>query len=143
MDRTLRGLLAGIIGAIPMNIINLVLYNLKLTDLRFIDWASIIMTGTLPKDINSIIYSLIIQIFWSGALGIGLALLFPVITSQGYLIKAIVYSFLMGFAFRGIVVLFQVPEIYKVSTQTSELNFLSVITWALTSAFILRKLETQ
>lgn len=141
MDRTFKGLLAGIAGAIPMNIINLILYKFKLTNLRFIDWASVIMTGHLPNDLNSIIYSLFIQIFWSGALGIGLAFLFPLVTSKGYYIKTILYSFMLGFFFRGIVVLYQVPELYKIPTQTSELNFISVITWGLTAAFILHKLD--
>src|SRR5690242_5548624 len=97
-----------------MNTINLILYGLKLTKLRFIDWASIIMTGDLPNDFNSIIYSLFVQILWSGALGIGLAFLIPLITSKGYFIKATIYSFMLGFFFRGIVVLYRVPELYKI-----------------------------
>ncbi|HBE80774.1 MAG TPA: hypothetical protein DDW65_23760 [Firmicutes bacterium] len=141
MDRTLKGLLAGIIGAIPMNIINFIFYGLKLTEIRFIDWASIIMTGSLPNDLNSIIYSLFVQIIWSGALGIGLAYSISLINSKGYLIKAIIYSFMVGFTFRGIVVLYQVPELYKISAQTSELNFIPAMVWGLTAAYMLRKLD--
>lgn len=143
VDRTFKGLIAGMIGTIPMNTINLILYSLKLTKLRFIDWASLIMTGSLPNDLNSIIYSLFIQILWSGALGIGLAFLYPMITSKGYFIKATLYSFALGFLFRGIVVLFQVPDLYKVTTLTSEMNFISVVSWGLTAAFFLHKFDNK
>jgi len=141
MDRIFKGFLAGIIGAIPMNIINLIFYGLKLTQIRFIDWASIIATGSLPNDFSSIIYSLFVQICWSGVLGIGLAFSIPLITSKGYFIKALIYSFLLGFFFRGMVVLYQVPELYKITTQTGEINSIPVFLWGLTTAYILRKLD--
>lgn len=143
MDRTLKGALAGVIGSVPMNTINLILYYFKLTNLRFIDWTSIIVTGNLPNDLNSTVYALFMHILWSGFLGIGLAFLFPLVTSKGYFIKAIIYSFSLSFIFRSIVVLFKVPELWKVSTQTSEINFLSVLSWGLTAALFLQKLDNK
>ena len=141
MDRTFKGLLAGMIGAIPMNIINLILYGTNLTKKRFIDWASIIMTGGLPDDLNSMVYSCFVQILWSGFLGIGLAFLLPLISSKGYFIKAALYSFLIGFIFRGLVVLFGITELSIVPTLTSELNSISIILWGLTAGFVLYKLD--
>lgn len=41
MDRTTRGLLAGIIASIPMNAWNLFdYYFLHITQIRFLDWVS-------------------------------------------------------------------------------------------------------
>jgi hypothetical protein len=141
MDRTFKGLIAGICGALVMNTLNLTLYRLKLTSIRFLDWASIIMTGSRPDNWNGLIYSLFIQILWTGTLGIGLAFIFPIITLKGYFIKATLYSFILGFFFRAIVVLFRIPELYNISTQSSEMYFFTVISWGLTTAFILHKLD--
>lgn len=140
MDRLFKGFLSGILGAIPMNLLNLTFYKFKLTNIRFIDWASIIMLGKLPNDLHSIIYTLFIQILWSGALGIGMVLIYPYINGKGYYIKGTLYAFLLGFIFRGIVVLFRIPELSITSTLGSELNFMAVISWGLTAAFILRRL---
>lgn len=143
MDRTFKGLIAGMVGAIPMNIVNFIFYGLNLTQIRFIDWSGIILTGERPNDLNSIIYSLIHQIFWSGAIGIGLAFLIPAISSRGYFIKAVFYSFFVSFIFRGIVVMFRVPHLYKILTVTSELNFISVVIWALTAGYMLYSLDKR
>ncbi|HBF39736.1 MAG TPA: hypothetical protein DDW50_20785 [Firmicutes bacterium] len=143
MDRTFKGLTAGIIGAIPMNIVNFVFYGLNLIQIRFIDWSGIILTGERPNDLNSIIHSLIFQMFWSGILGIGLAFLIPAISSRGYFLKAVLYSFFVNFALRGIVVLFRVPLLYKVSTVTSELNSIPTVIWALTAGYMLYFLDKR
>ena len=142
MDWPSKGFLAGIIGSVPMNITNLLAYKFKLTSLRFVDWASIIMTAKkLSNDVNSMIYLLFIQVLWSGALGIGLAFLLSFVSSKGYYFKAMYISFLFAFVLRGIVVLFKITELSIVSVQSSEINFLPVLLWGLTTAFILRKLN--
>jgi hypothetical protein len=143
MDRTYKGLIAGVVGAIPMNIINLIFYGLNLVQIRYIDWSGIILTGDRPNDLNSFIYSLIYQIFWSGVLGIGLAFLIPAISSRGYFLKAVLYSLFVAFILRGIVVMFQVPQLYKVLTVTSELNSISVVSWALTAGYMLYFLDKK
>lgn len=139
MDRTLNGFISGLIGSLPMNIINLILYHFKFTQIRFLDWASIILTGDIPRNTFDLIYSIIIQIFWSGSLGIFVAFLVLLTTSKWYLIKGIIYSFFIGFTLRAVVVIFQIQGLDKVSTQTSLFNFMSVSIWGLTTMYMLHR----
>lgn len=141
MDRLSKGLLAGIIGAIPMNLLNLAFYQLKLADIRFVDYSGIIMLGNAPNDLQSFIYSLFIQIIWSGILGIGLAFLYPHINSNGYYLKGTLYGFLLGFTFRCIVALYRVPELRISTPLSSEINLCAIVLWGLTAAFLIHKFE--
>ncbi len=142
MDRTFRGLISGILGAVIMNLINLTFYYpLNLTNIRFLDWAGIAMLGNRPTGTIAIIYSLVIHILWTGALGILFCYLIPKITSQGYLLKGWLYAFLVTFLFRWIVVLYEVPLLSNVSLQTSIINTLSASTWGLIMSASLQKLE--
>lgn len=142
MDRTFQGLTAGLIGAVVMNFINLVFYYIfKLTEIRFLDWGSIVMLGHKPESFIEIIYGLIIHILWTGALGIIFSYLIPKITSQGYLIKGGLYAFLLTFIFRSIVRLYNVPILNKVSVKTSLINTSSAFLWGLILAALLKKFE--
>jgi hypothetical protein len=142
MDRTFKGFIAGIIGAIPLNIINLLCYYVfKIVDIRYADWASIIMTGSKPNNTSDLIFSLIVQFCWSGLMGMFMALLIPQLTSKSYWAKSIIYSFFISFLFRGIVVVYQVPGLYKVSTLTSTINNITGILWGLVTMYILKKLD--
>lgn len=143
MDRTLQGFTAGMIASVPMNIINIILYHYQLTETRFIDWASIIMTGDPPKSTFDLFYSFFAQSLWSGSLGIIIAFLVLLTTSKNHLIKGVIFSFFFGFSFRGIVVLFQVHDLDKISTQTSALNFMPVALWGLTTMYILHWYEIK
>lgn len=144
MDRTFRGLLAGTTGAVVMNSLNLIFYYLlDLTEIRFLDWAGIAMLGSRPTTKPAIIYALIIQILWTGSLGVLFCYLIPKITSQGYLIKGWLYAFLITFIFRWIIVLYNVPLLANVSFQTSLINTLSASTWGLILAAGLQKFDAN
>src|SRR6056297_2161111 len=98
MDRTFKGLIAGTISAVIMNAINLIFfYIFNLTEVRFLDWASIIMLGGRPTTLLAAIYALIIHILWTGSLVVIFTYLIPQITSQGVLIKGGLYAFLLTF----------------------------------------------
>jgi hypothetical protein len=144
MDRTLKGFLAGIMGAIPLNIINLTCYYVfKIVEIRYVDWASIIMTGSKPNNTVDLIFSLIIQFCWTGLMGTFMAFLIPQVTSKACWIKSMIYSFLISFIFRGIVVIYQVPGLYKVPTLTSSINNTTGILWGLATMYILKKLDEK
>lgn len=144
MDRTLKGFIAGLIGAIPLNIINLTCYYVfKIVEVRYADWASIIMTGDKPNNLFDLIFSLIVQFCWSGLMGLLMAFLIPQVTSKACWIKSVIYSFLISFIFRGIVVIYQVPGLYKVSTLTSSINNTTGVVWGLVTMYILKKLDEE
>ena len=77
MDRTIRGLIAGIIAGIAMNIWSLTAFAIQLKDIRILDWASVYALGRLPQNMLEEIFSLIIQLMFSGFLGIIFALIIP------------------------------------------------------------------
>ena len=71
MDRTLRGLIAGMIAAIAMNTWNLIdYYFFNINNLRFLDWSAVLVSGAKPKSIFEVIVDLIVVIIWDGVLGI-------------------------------------------------------------------------
>lgn len=66
MDRFFRGLVAGIIGGLVMNIWNLTSYYLlNFANISVIDWSGIILLGYKPVTNAQYILSYIAQVFWS------------------------------------------------------------------------------
>ena len=144
MDRVHKGFIAGVIGAIPMNILNLTFFYLfHLTELRFLDWASIILTGSKPANLFEFSYALFVQICWSGVLGVILAFIIPRITSKGFIFKGVLYTFSVAFTLRCIVALFQVPELSQIPFLTSAMNFIASLIWGLTAVCSLRYLDRK
>ncbi|MCK8826785.1 hypothetical protein MWH25_03370 [Natroniella acetigena] len=142
MDRTYKGLFAGTISAIIMNSINLTFfYVFNLTEIRFIDWTGLVMLGRIPDNTFEIVYILIIQIFWTGSLGIFFCLLIPHLSSQGNIVKGGLYAFLLTFIFRSVVILYDIAPLNNISTTTSLINVTSAFLWGLILALILQRLE--
>jgi hypothetical protein len=142
MDKVFQGLIAGIIAAIFMNLINLIFfYKLNLIQIRFLDWSGIIMLGNQPKTLVSIIYSLIIHILWTGTLGIIFNYLINQISQQGFIIKGGLYAFLITFIFRTLVVLFEIPLLANSNSITSLVNTATSFSWGTMLALILQKFK--
>jgi len=86
MDRYHRGLVAGMIAGIPMNIWDLISYHyLRFSELRYLDWSAVTIFGHLPKGNAEIAFALISHFFWVGFLGMIFAFLIGKITSRKYL----------------------------------------------------------
>lgn len=143
MDRYFRGLVAGIVGGIAMNLWTVFVVNiLNLKIIRFIDWAGYILYGDLPRTHFQGFYALIIQLIWVGLLGIVFAYLFPLTTSRGYFIKGAFYGVVTGMLIYAIPTLLQTPIISKHSIQTVISNHIGGLIWGVTMAKVLRYLDT-
>lgn len=143
MDRFYRGLLAGIIGGVAMNVWSLFSYHiLHFSNRRFLDWAGVIMYGHLPKTTFQAVYALTTQLIWVGLLGILFAFLVPKVTSRSYLGKGVFYSLSMGLIIYAIPRLFKIPELIITPTTTVISNHIGAIIWGLTMAHVLRLLDT-
>lgn len=143
MDRFFRGLVAGITGAIAMNIWSFISYDLlNFTKLRFLDWAAIFIFGDRPKSLIETFMALGTQILFGGFLGVLLAYLFPLVTSRGYLIKGAFFGFVTGFFIYAIPVLFNVQHLQFTATETAASNVIGGIMWGLTTALLLRLLDS-
>lgn len=142
MDRFLRGLIAGIIGGIAMNIWSLIavtLFNWQI--LRFIDWAAVILYGNLSTSHSEGLFALVMQILWSGTLGIIFAFLIPHIKSNRFLIKGAVFGVIVGFITYAIPTLLQMPILKEHSFISVVSNHIGGLIWGLTMAQTLKWLN--
>lgn len=144
MDRFFRGLIAGMLGGVAMNLWTLVaLYVLNWEIIRFVDWAGIILFGDLPRSHLQGLFALWMQILWSGLLGVGFAFLIPQVTSQGYLIKSAFYGVIVGFFSYAIPTLLQVPILAEHSFATVFSNHTGGLIWGLVLGASLKWLDKR
>lgn len=143
MDRTIRGLIAGISASAVMEIWNLTDYYLiHITKLRFLDWAAVLLTWDLPKTGFLVVFSLMIHILWNGFLGIIFVNLSISRNSKSLSIKSTIYSMMLWFIFKVIVNLFRVPFLSGSQPIPGAMsNVIAVILWGLALGLILEKLN--
>ncbi len=143
MDRTLRGLSAGLVAGIIKNAFNLFdYYFLNITNIRFIDWAAVLVTWSRPTGTFLTIFFLIITLLWDSLLGAVFAHVIFYTSSRRIFIKSTVFSLTAWFMFKIIVNLYRVPFLSgKQSTPGGMSNVLAVLLWGISLAFILKILE--
>lgn len=142
MDRFFRGLTAGIIGAIAMNLWSLfAVFILGWEVVKFLDWAGIILYGELPRSHVEGTLALLMQILWSGLLGVGFAYLIPYIKSEGYLIKGAFYGVIVGFIMYAIPTVLQMPVLGNLGFLTVLSNHIGGLIWGLVTAQTLYLLD--
>lgn len=143
MDRTLRGLLAGVIAGIAMNVWNLSdYYFLHLTKIRFLDWASVLLAWSKPKTAVETVIYLIIHLLWDGFLAIIFSHLLVSITSRGLIIKSTIYSVLLWFFFKITVNIYRVPVLSGLQPFPGAMsNLLAVILFGIVLGLVLKKFD--
>ncbi|MFZ7102713.1 MAG: hypothetical protein ACOWWO_08645 [Peptococcaceae bacterium] len=148
MDRTTRGLLAGITAGVAMNTWNLFdYYFLHLTEIRFLDWLAVLITWTKPANTFQTVIALVLQtVIWDGFLGILFAHLVVLVTSEGIVYKSTLYSALLWFTFKVIVNLYRVPFLSGPGEQPHFgrlSNLLAIIIWGIIMGIMLKKLNKK
>lgn len=137
MDRFYRGLVAGVVAAIPLNAWNLLsFYVLRFTDRRMLDWSGMILYGSIPQTTFQIGLALVMQILWSGFRGVVFSHLFPHFSSQGYLGKAVFFSVFLGFLEEAIAVLYKVPNLAEMTSGTALSTILGAILWGVLLGYL-------
>lgn len=143
MDRFFRGLIAGITGGIAMNLWSLIaVYILNWPIRRFIDWAAVLLYGRLPGSFAETSFALLMHILWTGTLGIIFAYMIPLTTSRGYLLKGAVFGIISGFIIYAMPTLLQTPILSENNFLSTFSNHIGGLVWGLTTAQMLRFLET-
>ena len=145
MDRTFRGLLAGIIAGIAMNIWNLTdYYFFHFTNLRLLDWVAVLAGGQkLSQSGFETGVDLVVQIIWDGFLGIVFAHLLRRITSRGVMVKSVLYATLLWFFFRAIAVLFKVTPLITGQDFAGRFsNLLGAVLWGIVLGWMLKRFDT-
>ncbi len=144
MDRFTRGLIAGIAGGIAMNLWTVfAVFVLQLEIIRFVDWAAVILYGDLARSHIEATLALLMQLMWSGVLGIAFAFMIAQVSSQRYYLKGAVFRIISGFIIYAIPTVLQVPVLAEHSFATVASNHTGGLIWGLVTAKMLHVLDKQ
>ena len=88
-DRYIRGFIAGIIGGIVLDILDVTSNLLGIDEMTYFDWAGILIIGSEPAKFGEYLISVFTQLFLCGLLGIIFAYMIPKVTSKNYLLKGV------------------------------------------------------
>lgn len=142
-DRFTRGAVAGIIGALVMNIYNRIIYSLNFTDLRLLDYASIVIfhhkAGNLPEAVEG----QLAQLFFSALVGVMLAYFLPLVTSRYYLFKGWFFSVTIWFSVFAIGSALRFPHLISPSWKVVLANFIGASIYGLVAAKSLEWLDDR
>ncbi|WP_238455617.1 DUF6789 family protein [Desulfolucanica intricata] len=142
-DRLARGFLAGIVGSIAMNIFNLISYYLGIAELRFLDWAAVVIYGTKPENIFETIFAQLIQIIFASILGIIFAYLIPQIGSINYYLRGWLYGASTWFLLYVISLLYKIELTIPLHVDTAASDFLGSSIYGLVLAKTLFWLDNK
>lgn len=143
-DRFSRGLVAGAIGGVVNNIAGFVSFNiLNFTDLRFSDYAAVMLFGRKSANIPELLFAALGQIAFSAFLGVIFVYLLRLITSRHLYLKAWFYSITVWFAVYALTVLFRVPALARIELNTAISNFIVASVYGIVLALVLRLFERR
>jgi len=142
-DRLTRGFVAGLVGGVAMNVVSLASYYLNLGELRYLDWAGIMMYGFRPHNFLSAAFAQVIQILQVGILGAVFAYLLPLTTSRNYLLKGWLYGTALWFGFNGLTLLFKLGPKIPVHLATAAVDFVGASVYGLVLAHTLHWLDEK
>lgn len=135
-DIFLKGYIAGIVAAVATTIVDLISYSSNFSQVRYLDFASIVMFERFPTTIMETIFAQIIDIFWQGFLGALFAFIITKVITPNYLIiKGWLFGTGMWFVIYGASRLFSLPALGTVSLQTSFSHFITASIYSLVLAY--------
>lgn len=142
------GFIAGIIGAIPMNAMNLFnFYVTHLAKLRYLDFAGYMVFGKLPRTIGEVVFSQVVQLAFSGVLGALFASFLQWVTHKNIWFKGLLWGNGAWFVLYTITVLYRIPVLSRPNLSTAFMQYLSTaiygIVMALTFSWLVGKAETE
>lgn len=142
-DRLARGFISGIVAGFAMNIVSLVLYYVKFSNTRFLDWAAIAIYGHKPHSFGEAIFAQIAQLVFVGVLGIIMAYLIPLLTSRNYLLRGWIFGTTVWFSLYGLILLFKLQETIKIALMTAVSDFIGASVYGLVLAESLKWLDNR
>jgi len=143
-DRLVRGFWAGVIAAIPMNLVSIIVYYvLHFTELMLWDYGAIMLYGHRTAVLWQRAFAGLAQLMFSGLVGVLFAYFLTKVTSKSYLFKGWFFSNVVWFTVFTVGSLFRVPHLYQVYPGTAVTNFVSASVYGLTLAYILYLLDNR
>lgn len=142
-DRLTRGLTAGFIAFIPVTVFNNIMYHLKLSQARYLDFASVFIYGHKSQSAWEELFAYLVTVFFTSGMGIVFAYLIPILSHRNIIIKGTVFSAGAWFLFYTVTILFNVPELKHSDLATSVSNLIGAVIWGLVLGYSLRWLDKK
>lgn len=143
MDRVMKGVIAGVLGGIVMNIWSFIsVYILKFSNLLYLDWLSVMLYGHKPENSLEFFFSLFMQIVWSTLLAVIFAYLILLVTSKNHLIKGVSYGIIMFLFHHAVAIMFKIPHLQNISSTTTVSESIGAAMWGLVLSHTLYWLDT-
>ena len=136
-DRLTQGFIAGA-GAWPIQILFTgTMYWLRVTKLRYLDFAAVLTFNHLPKGFLEVIFAEVVVIIFLGVLGIGFSMLIALVSSKNLFFKGWLYGTFMWFAIYAAMTMYKLKHIYPVNTKTAVISLLAASLWSIVMTWIL------
>jgi uncharacterized membrane protein YagU involved in acid resistance len=135
-DTFFRGAFCGTVAGIVKDLIDFGFHLLKVKGLFFWSFASAVAYGRVPKEIYLNLFGLILEIIFSGFLGVIFALVASKIKTRHYLLMGIFYGSMVWFLIRATIVCYQIspldnpsPPVRPLLTWTLSMLFGMILAW--------------
>ncbi|MFZ5897940.1 MAG: YqhR family membrane protein [Bacillota bacterium] len=142
-DRLVAGFTAGAVGGIAMNVFAQIAWFLHLTQVRYLDWAAVLLYGHRPHGFGEAAFAQIVQIVFTGILGIAFAYLVPLISSRHYLFRGIVFGLTAWFLIYSMTLLYGLHTVVQLELLTVAVDFVGSVVFGLVLAATLNALEEK
>lgn len=140
-DKFTLGFIAGLIGAIPMNAINLFnYYGLRSAELRYLDFAGFMVFGKLPQTTAEIIMSQMVQVLFSGILGAFFAKFLEWVSPKNSWFKGLLWGNGTWFVIYSITVLFRIPKLSTPNLNDALMQNISTAIYGIVMALVFGRL---
>lgn len=142
-DWLVKGFLAGLVAGLAMNAFSLTSYSLGITELRYLDWAALIIYGQYAQNLIEMIFALFAHIIFVGTLGIIFAYLITRIGSLNLLFKGLVYGAITWFLLYGVSSVFNLKGVIPLRIDTVASDLVGASIYGLVLAYTLGWLEEK
>lgn len=142
-DRLVAGFIAGAAGGIAMNVFVEIAWLLNLTQVRYLDWAAVLLYGHRPHAFGEVAFAQIVQIVFTGILGIAFAYLIPLISSHHYLFRGLIFGLTAWFLIYSVTLLYGLHTIVQLELLTTVVDFVGSAVFGLVLAATLYAIEKK
>lgn len=142
-DRFIRGFIAGIVGGIVLDILDVISNRLKIDELTYFDWAGIAIYGSKPDNLLEWIVAVFGQLLLTGFLGIVFAYFIPHVTSKNIIIKGGIFGLFIWFAFFVIPLLFKINKLIETNADSAASDAVTGFVYGVIVALTLYRLDKR
>ncbi|MFZ5898355.1 MAG: hypothetical protein ACOYU7_04095 [Bacillota bacterium] len=142
-DRLTRGFIAGLAGGLSINIISFVSYYTNVGELRFLDWAGIMLYGFRSHNFWSQAFAQVVQLLKVGILGVAFAYLLPRTTEPKLPFQRVAFRDNGVDGLERPNAVLQGGQMIPVHPATAVADFIGASVYGLVLAYTLRRLDRR